>query len=537
MTIRTRLVLLLVGLMFIFGLSAAGFRLSHRDEVDEIVASLRQEREGLLDRLLELTGRSLASFASDYSLWDEMVRFVQTGDAAWAGINIDPSLPNFEADAAWVARPDGSLLHHATRGSDAALPPPPFDQPAFLKRLQHEKSLHYFQDTPAGLLEFRTGAILPSDDIKREQEPRGWFIVARHWDESRLVRLGDNLQSHVSLAPADSPLPRRPPTTIHLERRLTTWDGRVVRVLQVEYESLALVRLLAGNREELYLFYGFGAVVILAVVFTLTHQVIRPLQRLSQSLASGTPAPILKLQRNRDEFGHLARQAAQAFHHRDALHESEARLRQWMTLHDRLARDMHDGIIQSVYAAGLGVESARNLIRTDPASAEQRLASGQRMLNDALWQLRTFIQLLEPEHANGQTPAQSLDTLVANMQALQTVPIVSEIDPVAAARIPAQHELHVLHMAREILSNALRHSGASRVRVTLRSQGDGLIRLKITDDGNGFNPESSSGSGRGLANLAARAREIDARLEINSTPGTGTRIALTLRPATAASPL
>ncbi len=532
MTIRSRLVLLFIGLVIIFGGALAGLRISHLGEAENMQASLRQERYLLLDRILDLTGRSLASFASEYSLWDEMVRFTQNRDLAWAAINIDPSLANFDAHGVWISGPDGRLLYTVSHPDIPSLPAPPFDQPGFMEILQKNRALHYFQQTPGGLMEVRTGAILPSEDIKRTQPPRGWFLVARLWNEPHLLRLGETLQGRTSLVSPDSTAVPRTPTMIHLERQLPGWDGRIERILRVEHESQALTLLSAGNREEILLLLVFGAALAIVTILTLTHQVLRPLRQLSVSLETDSPTSILELQRRTDEFGHLARQTAQSFHHRSALRESEARLRQWMTLHDRLARDMHDGIIQSVYAAGLGVESARNLLKTDRTAADQRLVSSQRMLNDALWQLRTFIQLLEPEHTHGQTPAQSLTTLVTNMQALQPVPIIAEIDPAAAARIPAQHELHLLHMAREILSNALRHSGAKQVRITLAMLSDAVVRLEITDDGNGFNPASHSGSGRGLANLAARARELDARLEIDSSPGTGTRIALFLKTVT-----
>ncbi len=530
MTIRTRLVLLLVCLVGLFGVFAVGFRLSHRDEETRMLTSLREERAGLLKRLLELNGKSLESFASEYSLWDEMVGFVQSGDPAWAAINIDPSLANFDAHGAWVARLDGTLIYTVSKSGDLALTPPPFDQPAFFERLRRERSLHYFEATPAGMMEVRTGPILPSDDLRREQAPRGWLIVARLWNEAHLLRLGEMLQSQVSLSPRDNSARLHPPTLIHLEQTLTGWDGKVMRILQVEYDSPSLALLFAGNREELYLFCAFGAFLIVAVMFTLTHWVMRPLNRLTHSLATDNPAPLHALQRSSDEFGHLARQTAQSFLQRDALRESEARLREWMSLHDRLARDMHDGIIQSIYAAGLGLESARNLMRTDLAAAEQRLASCQRMFNDTLWQVRTFINVLEPEQPAGQSTIQSVTTLVGNMQALQSIPIQADIEPGLASHITPQQEMTLLHMTREILSNALRHSYATRVNVSLRTQPDGRVKLEVSDDGTGFDPAAETGSGRGLNNLTARAREIDAELAIASSPGKGTRIAVSFRP-------
>lgn len=532
MTIRARIVLLLLSLLALFGLSAAGLRFSHRAETSSMVASLRDERSALLDRLLALTGESLQNFTKDYSLWDEMVNFVRTGDPAWAAINIDPSLTSFDAQAAWVVRTDGSILYSAAQDANAPLAPPPLDNAAFLGQLRRERDLHFFVSTAAGLVEMRTAPILPSEDIQRTQEPRGWFIVARLWNDARLLRLSDTIQSHVSLAPATPTTGPLLVNVIHLERRFTDWNGRPIATLQVEYESPPLATLQAGNEEEAWVFYAFGFVVILVVLLTINQWVLRPLERLSRSLETGDPGPIRELQRSSDEFGHLARQTAESFLQRDALRDNEDRLRQATTLHERLGRDLHDGIIQSIYAAGLGLESARNLLRTDIAAAEARLASCQRMFNDTLWQVRNFIHTIEPETARGQSAAQSLPALVATMQSLQAIPIHADIDRALAARIHPKQELQLLHMTRELLSNALRHSGAKQVTISLRVLPDGLARLEVSDDGDGFDPGATQGTGRGLANLAARARDLDARLEIDSSLGKGARIAVWFRPIT-----
>jgi sensor domain CHASE-containing protein len=203
MTIRTRLALLLACLLAIFGLAAAGLRLAHRAEAENILASLRTERSDLLDRLLGLTGQSLRSFADDYSLWDEMVGFVQSGDSAWAAINIDPSLASFDAQGAWVARPDGHLLY--TSVTDSGLTPPPFAEPAFLERLRSGRSLHFFADSPAGLLEFRTSPILPPTTSPASRKP-----AAGSWSPGAGTRPACSGSATPSRATPRSPPPAPP---------------------------------------------------------------------------------------------------------------------------------------------------------------------------------------------------------------------------------------------------------------------------------------------------------------------------------------
>jgi signal transduction histidine kinase len=530
MKIRTRLILLLGCLLAFLGVSVGLLQTSHRKEVRAIFGSLLAERSDLLDRLLALTGQSLENFANDYSLWDEMVQFTRTGDPAWAAINIDASLGNFNTQAACVLRPDGTLLYgtgliqHAVAGTM----PVPIDDPLFLKKLREEKTLHFFHATAAGLYEVRSAPILPSNDLKREEVPRGWLLVARLWDEKQLRALAEALQSHVALSPPGPAAENAP--LIRLQREFPDWQGKPLRTLYVEYQSQPLVELFKSNRDEAFLLAAFGIAIILAVVVGLSRWVIRPLHHLGQSLEAGSAGPLGELPRSSDEFGHIARQVAQSFEQRDALQASEERQRESMDLRGRLARDLHDGIIQAIYAAGLGLESARNLRATDPAAAEQRLAICQKMLNDTLWQVRNFIEALEPEEERNPTLAQSLATLASTMRSLQAIAIVAEADDDLARRIGRHQEMHLLQMAREAVSNAMRHSGASEVRISLRPTPDGPAVLEISDDGAGFDAALQTGTGRGLSNLATRAREIGAKLLVDSSPGKGARITIQFSP-------
>jgi signal transduction histidine kinase len=526
MKIRTRLLLLLGSLLVLFGLAGTLLRIAQKREAEVIKASIRKERQDLLDRLLQLRGQSLSEFVRDYSLWGEMVAFVQSGDRDWAVINIDASLVNFNAQAAWVLLPDGPIHYVTTAPGNqdliALLP----QEPAFLERLRAQSALHFFAASPAGIVEFRTAPILPSEDVQRRQTPRGWFVVARRWDGTNLRSLAESLQGQVSLVP----LPVALPSTIRLEHAVNDWRGNHLATLYFSYPSTTLAALLEGNRDDTVLLYCFGGANILAVVLGVSLWLIRPLQQLGQSLTSGQREPLTDLLGRSDEFGDLSRQLVHSFIQRDALQQSEARLLQSIELRARLARDLHDGIIQSIYAAGLGLEGLTRLRATDAATADQRLASCQQMLNETLWQVRSFIGALEPESGPRQTTSQSIAALVSSMQALQSVPIFIDLDQAAVARIGPTLEVQLLQILRELLSNALRHSSARSIRVSLQSRPDDWIALTVADDGVGFDPTQSSTSGRGLYNLTTRTREIRGQLDIDSHPGKGARITILFRP-------
>jgi signal transduction histidine kinase len=537
---RLRLLLLLGCLIAVFLAAAWALRTAHQRESGQIRAAIEQQRRSLLDRMLALTGQSLATFSSDYALWDEMVAFLRSGDREWARVNLDASLPNFGAHAAWVLRLDGTPVYQ-TAGSAAFAAP--WSRAAFLARLTQEKNLHFFHESPAGLWEIRTAPIQPSADIQRTSPPLGWWIVARLWDEHHLQTLRDALQFDLSFAPF--PGSGSDPALIHIDRQLDGWDGRPVRTLHTASSSPALTRLLQGNQDEWLVFLLFGVLFITVASIGLSRWVLTPLRHIGRGLETGLVAPLQPLQARRDEFGHLARLVEQSFLQRTALEHEVAertrmarelettgtRLAESIELRARLARDLHDGVIQSIYAAGLGLEGARDLLRTDPAAADLRLQACLNALNETIRDVRNFIGTLESDDANPRPFAQALATLVATLQSIHPGEITLTVDDALARRLGPGQELHLLQFLRESIGNALRHASARSIRVSLLPAENFGAELTVLDDGCGFDPTRTTGLGRGLHNLRIRAQELGASLRLDSAPASGTRISLRFTPA------
>lgn len=541
MNTRLRLVLMLGTLLLAFALGAWALRQSHLRETGLMLAEQHQDRAQLLERLLGLTGQSLQGFVNDYSQWDDMATFITSGDKAWAAINIDASLSNFNVDAAWVICSDGRLVYSAERQPDTDLRAPPVPLAQFLPRLQRERFMHFFVEAPGGrLLEIRAAPVQLSADLKRTSEPLGWYLAARHWNEAHLITLRDMMESEVALLSPSAAPATTDPLGVDLRHVLRGWDGRPVRILRVHYHPAALASVLENNTYEMAIFCGFGLAVIVFTLTAVSYLVIRPLQRLERSMAENSAAPLAPLRGQPNEFGRLARLTEVSFTSRTALENeiaerknaeaalraSEEGLRRSTELRTRLARDLHDSVIQSIYAAGLGLESVRHSLRHDPAAAEQRLTATLASLNQTIREIRSFISGLEPEHTVQPQFALALRTLVETLQALHPLRIELQISEEAASRLTAPEEVHALQIVRECVSNALRHSGASRVLVSLQKQ-DGQAVLCIDDDGRGFDPATEAGKGSGLANIASRVREMGARVSIDSAPAKGTRLTVT----------
>ncbi len=210
-----------------------------------------------------------------------------------------------------------------------------------------------------------------------------------------------------------------------------------------------------------------------------------------------------------------------------------ARVQQLAVLDERLriGRDLHDGIIQGMYAIALSLEDVSELMADDPGEASARVDRAIDRLNTTIGEIRTFIVGLGTdvaEAAIGIRLAGLADELLLSSGARMALDLdlagADELDE----RLLPEAATQLLQIAREALSNAIRHSGAPRARLTLRMEGDQAM-LSVEDDGRGFDTTAPRGAGHfGLANLHDRAASVGGRLEISSRAGSGTRIIVRL---------
>ena len=198
---------------------------------------------------------------------------------------------------------------------------------------------------------------------------------------------------------------------------------------------------------------------------------------------------------------------------------------------ERISQDLHDGILQSLYAIGLGLEACKPLIRKQQDHVAEKFmatldhAIGQ--LNQIMAEVRNFIAGLESQVMQGGDFSTALRTMVETMSISSSARCRVRIDDTAARRLSTEQALHIINIVREGVSNALRHSRAKQITVSLRD----LVRsdrLAVTDDGIGFNTRSAQGVGHGLINMAARAQKVRGLFAIQSKPDKGTRISLDL---------
>lgn len=216
----------------------------------------------------------------------------------------------------------------------------------------------------------------------------------------------------------------------------------------------------------------------------------------------------------------------QTRHAEESSRRSEQHLRQALEERERMAQNLHDGIIQSLFALGLALERCRRLIVKDPNEVDRQLRVAIPGLKAVIRELRTYIVGQEPHIGNGRELEAALALEVRTVESSQDLQITLQMDPHAADLVTPGQATHLLYIAREALSNSLRHAKAAHATLLLERH-EGRVRFVLEDDGVGFDVLTAS-SGEGLKNMAARSAKLQAELNIVSKPGHGTRVMIEL---------
>lgn len=195
---------------------------------------------------------------------------------------------------------------------------------------------------------------------------------------------------------------------------------------------------------------------------------------------------------------------------------------------ERFARDLHDGIIQSIYGVGLTLDNAKALLLSQNEAAREQIDISLKSLAVVINDLRNYIFDLRPQALKSKGLYARLEGLVKELKVNSLLPIQVQIDPEINNYVTDLQASHLFHIAHEALSNAARHAHPKKIEVSLTRQDD-VLTLQVKDDGIGFAPPETIAHGHhGLANMQKRASILNADLQIKTAPNKGTHLTLTL---------
>jgi signal transduction histidine kinase len=213
---------------------------------------------------------------------------------------------------------------------------------------------------------------------------------------------------------------------------------------------------------------------------------------------------------------HLNRQQQEQFRRLAVVEERE-----------RIGRDLHDGVIQSIYAIGLTLEDIASQAEREPGEVNPRIGGAVGDLNRVIGDIRGYIMDLRPRELQGRRLDEGLDSLVRYPEDRTGVSVTLDAG-IDLASLDERYVVNLWHIFQEAFSNIEKYARAGTVSISL-AVSDGSLNLTIADDGVGFDVEKAElGRGYGLSNIKDRAERLGGILEVKSSPGKGTRLGIRL---------
>lgn len=190
-----------------------------------------------------------------------------------------------------------------------------------------------------------------------------------------------------------------------------------------------------------------------------------------------------------------------------------------------LARELHDSVTQALFSMTLTTRTIELLLDRDLDQARARLSELRELEKDALAEMRGLIFELRPANIEADGLTQAVRTHAAAVEGRTGLPIA--VDCTLVDRLPVETESGLYRIAQEAIHNVVKHASANQVHVSLDKEG-GQVRLLVEDDGVGFDPKSSGPGTLGLAGMRHRAERLGGTFSVESEPGHGSRVEVTV---------
>jgi len=236
--------------------------------------------------------------------------------------------------------------------------------------------------------------------------------------------------------------------------------------------------------------------------------------------------------RGADEFGAEDQRLVEWFALHAAIAIDNARLHEQVRRlvvvaeRDRIGRDLHDGVIQRLYAVTLALEDLPELMDEEPGEARERVDRAIEALQAAIGDIRGFVYDLRPTLPAPEDLRRALGEVADEVRRTGRTSVNVEVaDEIA---LGSEEAADLVAIVREALSNVQRHAVATQALVQLTVRGE-TLHLVIADDGHGFDARGRrTRQKHGLSNIRDRATALGGRVTVRSRPGTGTRIIVNL---------
>lgn len=517
MSILLRFILTLSGLFVVGLLAADRFHRANDNAIAELIEGQRAEHRRVLDTVINLQGTELSTWMASFSWWDEAVSFVAEPDAEWASENIDIMVGTTSGgDTVWITTPDLKAIHSAD--AEYRSRPLPFQSSAELDALladNYEFSFFIFFD--GELWEIHGAAIQDPNFWRNETPVVGYAFMGNRWDRDHLTSLGSLTETRLEIHPAatnhDASSDENPVfSELSFDHPIPGIDGKKLAVIRSTFSAPAIEKFDSKMHENL-LWWAIIFVIILTLVGgILGFTIVQPLGRIIRSLDTRDPIHLSDLLVAKSDFGEIARLISSQFR-RGRMLQDEIRRRSTIpdtSISDhrtneafrlRLASNLHDGPMQSLYAARLKLGAMQPAITRHGGASKEEIESIRNMLEECSKDLRNLLLDIEPEELRDQGLDSTLPRFEKHLQTLAKEAATFKVSPRSFEGCSRETQIHLLYLIRELVSNVGRHAHPRYITFEIERQPDELTLIVEND---GVNTSRQPAPGNGLINVGQR---------------------------------
>lgn len=497
------------------------------------------ENTRLLETMIGFKSQSLKTFVTDYTYWDDMLLFAETGDTVWANENIKASLNTYGTDMAWVFNRDLNRIYFKSAEGIEFKDINSITKEMILRTTSDSSFFHFFISTGSGIVEVSGASVHPTSDAERMTEPGGYFVVGRLWNENLIEEIEILTGSKLMMGDAAVSNDNK-----HTEFNdfislgyytLNSWDMKPVAVLRSAKEVQILKTMHEKSEREFTLILSFITVVLVLTGVTLYYLVNRPLKKMSLALREQNSGFIKDLLGRKNEFGNMAVLVNEFFIQKEKLimeisdrteaelktRLSEEELRHSLKEKEVLIKEVHHRVKNNLQVIISLIKLQSDSI-SDTATVQH--------LSTILNRIRSIAyvhELLYRSHDLSRIDFESyLNKIVQSLRSMysdESRRIKIEIES-KNVFLTVDKAVPCAIIINELISNSMKHAFKGRAKgiINIRMNGNmGNYELLICDDGIGLGTgvKSNDTKSLGLYLVSSLAEQLDADLNISNKVG------------------
>jgi len=317
--IKIILFLSIISIIFAFVIFLMGYL-----ETRNITRTLnlqKHEKNILLNKSINNLSNNLKMFSYDYSVWDEVVIFLETKDLVWAKNNLNTGVETYKVNYIWVF----DLNYNLVYSFENKIKFNPFNKSFFENFIKNNNYFnHFFVKNNDIFIEVMTAPIQPSNDIKRITPPKGYFIAGMEWNEEYIKNLEVFNSSKIELVGFENKKDFNFDKTIIVSNKiLYSYDSKPVAKVYAITKSTLITKLMDFISYKMFVFFVFALLIVVLIVIFLNMFLNKPINIISNTLKTGNLNELSKLERQNNEFSNIAHLIIEFFNQKKQLEQTK----------------------------------------------------------------------------------------------------------------------------------------------------------------------------------------------------------------------